>query len=1064
MNRRRMAYRRAALMLALVMLGMLGWRVLAAERHFVVPEPVAPEALLAFAGTAGAAGSMADIPYVMRGRQNAALADLDSAFEINLADYSAISADADIQIASAGAGEGAGADVGSGNGIGEGSGEGFRERSGEGAGDAANAGTDDLALYWRNDAGWVEWRAQVPATGSYRLEIEYLPLAGSYANIVRGLQIDGEFPFAESSRLVLERHWKDAQFPYSRNEIGQEVRPVQVELGGWRVKAATDYAASSQPLAFALTEGEHTFRLVGHKEPVAIKALRWVPVAPLPDYADYAAEAGMGRGTGSHGHGNQAAGSQSWEGAGQEAQHGGPHGAQPGMSGAQPWFAVIEAEQFRMKSSTAIQTSYIAEPYISPDPQGRMVYNVLGGERWRNPGDWVEWTVEVPEDGWYVLDLKYYQGYRSKFKAYRTLMIDGSVPFREMLQYPLPANENFEIAAVQDAEGVPYRFFLAAGEHTIRLVADASPMQPALLALQHILQEVTELDLAVRKITGNYGKGIGATALNLDPSRTWDLLKYDPQLPGKLERLMGRFTLVADYLDGLSGSRTDMTEAIQAAIDMLVKMAGDVNGIPNRLMDFGTIQNQIGTWLPQLSFQPVLLDYLVVRSPEAATGLKAPSLLSRIPYAALNFARTFYLEYDTRKRNKDQALTVWVQRGRDYVELLREMIDSDFTPRTGIEVNVNLMPNPNQLILGNAAGDQPDVALGVGMEMAVDYAMRDAVADLSEMPGFAEAAQAFNPGAMRSFAYNGGIYALPEVQNFLVLFYRTDLFERLQLEPPNTWEDVYELLPTLQENGLSMYYPPKDFVTFFYQNGAEFYTPDGLANALSTDAALQAFQQWTDLYTHYYLPLEAPAFFNHFRDGDMPIGIADFNTYVQLQVAAPEITGKWKIAPVPGIAQPDGTVARWAAQGLTGAMMMKKSDKQDKAWKFLQWWLSEQVQEQYGNDIESYYGLEFRWNTAHQGAMAALSWPSEDLQAIREQSRWVKNMPYVPGYYFLGRELDFAWNRTVLEGMPPKEALEEAALSLQREMTRRQQDFGIAPGESLHVPTLTEPFEWKEDS
>ncbi|MCD9026174.1 extracellular solute-binding protein [Cohnella silvisoli] len=878
------------------------------------------------------------------------------------------------------------------------------------------------ALYWQNDDGWVEWTADVPATGAYRLEIDYLPLPGSYSNVVRGLQIDGKTPFVEAENLTLERYWKDAKFPYDRNAIGQEIRPVQTEIEGWRTTAAANYAASSQPLQFTLTKGLHRFRLIGQKEPVAIRSLRWVPVTEIPDYDAYKKTK--------------------------------PDTKQP------DWYEVIEAEQYLQKSNTSIQTNFTSEPHISPDPKGRIVYNVLGGDRWRNPGDWVEWKMDVPTDGWYVLDLKFYQGYRGDFKAFRTLMIDGVVPFRQMLHYALPANDNFEIASFQDDNGHPYRFYMTKGKHTLRLISDASPMQPALLALRDILDEVNELDLSISKITGNYGKGRVSATLNLDTQRTWDLLKYDPELVNKIKALSGRFSQVADYINGINQHKTDITDAIEVAVDMLTKMANDVNGIPNRVMDFSVMQNNIGTWLAQLNYQSVMLDYIVVRTPDTKTGLKSPTKLERIPYAALNFARTFYQDYDTRKLNKANAITVWVQRGRDYAELLREMIDTDFTPRTGIEVNVNLMPNPNQLILGNAAGDQPDIALGVGMETAVDYAMRDAVVDLSGMPEFDEVFRRFNPGAMRSFAYGGGTYALPEVQNFYVLYYRTDIFEQLKLEAPDTWDDVYKMLPTLQENGMTMYYPTKDFTPFFYQNDAEFYTSDGLTNNLGSANALKAFKQWTDLYTKYYLPLEAPAFFNHFRNGDIPIGIADFNTYLQLQVAAPEITGKWKIAPVPGIRQPDGEVARWTAQGLSGAMIMKKSDKQDQAWKFLKWWTSDQVQSQYGNDMESYYGLEYRWNTANLNAFETLSWPSRDIRVIKEQGRWVKNVPYVPGYYFLAREMDFAWIRTVVEGKPAKESLEETEVSLQREMQRRQDDFGITNSDNLQVPAITEPFNW----
>jgi len=878
------------------------------------------------------------------------------------------------------------------------------------------------ALYWNNDEGWVEWTVNVPKKGAYQLEFEYLPLKGSYAGIVRGLQIDGHSPFAEAASIVLERYWKDSKFPYDRNEIGQEIRPVQVEIAGWKTTFAANYSSSSTPFVFPLTDGVHTIRLTASAEPVAIRKLRWVPQQDIPDYEAYR------RSYPDH--------------------------------GAKMWYEIVEAEQYKQKSSTGIQTATVSEPYISPDPKGRIVYNTLGGDRWRNPGEWAEWTTDVPEDGWYVIDLKFYQGYRGKFKAFRTLMIDGRVPFREMLHYAIRANENFEIDSLQDEQGTPYRFYLTRGKHTLRMIADSSPMQPPLLALQDVLSRLGKLDQSIRMMTGNYGTGTAATAQNSDSLRTWDLSKYDPELERKLQQLIERLRRIAAYLDGMNQSKTDMTDAIDVAVDMLAKMARNVNDIPNRISDFATIQERIGTWFSELTNQPVLLDYIVVRTPDAATGLQAPTALSRIPYALLNFARTFYLDYDTRKLNKQDAITVWVQRGRDYAEELRQMIDSDFTPQTGIQVNVNLMPNPNQLILGNAAGDRPDVVLGAGTEMPVDYAMRDAIADLSAFPDFQEVAGRFNPGAMRSFAYNGGVYALPEVQNFLVLYYRTDIFGQLGLTAPDTWDDVYEMLPTLQERGMTMYIPPKDFLPFFYQNGADFYSGSGLDNNLGSDEALKAFTQWTNLYTKYELPLEAPAFFNHFRNGDMPVGIADFNTYVQLQVAAPEITGHWKIAPVPGIRRADGQIARWTAQGVSGAMIMKKSDKAEAAWKFLKWWTSDDVQARYAGDMESFYGLEYRWNTANLKAMSSLAWPTEDLKTIKEQARWVKNMPYVPGYYMLGREMDFAWNRTVLEGKPAKESLEQAEVALQREMNRRQEDFGVRRSDNLRVPEVDQPMDW----
>src|SRR5690606_35302398 len=139
--------------------------------------------------------------------------------------------------------------------------------------------------------------------------------------------------------------------------------------------------------------------------------------------------------------------------------------------------------------------------------------------------------------------------------------------------------------------------------------------------------------------------------------------------------------------------------------------------------------------------------------------------------------------------------------------------------------------------------------------------------------------------------------------------------------------------------------------------------------------------------------------------GDIPVGVGDLNMYVQLVTAAPELMDHWGMLPLPGTVQEDGTVARWASQLTTSALIMKKSDKKDEAWKFLEWWTSDEVQSRYAIDIESFAGIAYRWNTANMNALQNLLWTEEELAVLNEQNKWVKNLPFVPGYYFLAREM-----------------------------------------------------------
>ncbi len=688
------------------------------------------------------------------------------------------------------------------------------------------SGEEQQALSWDNDRGWVEWKFQAPNAGWYELEIGYQPLEGGNSAVIRGVQIDGSYPFAESERIELQRLWKDSKFPYDRNEIGQQIRPPQEEIRGWFTKTADNLSASPEPLLYRLEQGEHTLRLVGVKEGVALKQLTFRPRNQILSYESY------------------------------KSSH-------PADTEAIGWHQVIEAEQFKQKSSLSIQTDFWSEPEISPNPKGRITYNVLGGNRWRLPGEWVEWEFSVPHNGWYELDMKAYQNYRNGFYAYRTIAIDGAVPFREMLHYGVDTNKEFEIVPLADDEGVPYRFYLEEGKHTLRMTADSSTVQPLFLALKAALDDLADFDRHLRLLTGNYSKS--AFDSNTDSTRTWNMLRLEPDIHNKVEGFIHRLREIQDYMNGMNRKNSDLSQAINSSVALLDKMLEDVDEIPNRINDFSTIQNNIGTWMATLTQQPLLLDYIVVKTPGTKTGLKTASVLSRIPYSLGEFVNSFILDYDVRKHNRKEAITVWVQRGRDYVELLRELVDQDFTPRTGIEVNINLMTNPNILILGNAAGDVPDLALGIAESTPADFAMRGAAEDLSGYPGFPEVNERFIPGVRRAMSYDGGVYGLPEVQNFQMLFYRTDILEQLNLKVPQTWDDMFDILPTLQENGMTMSFPKGDFPTLFFQHDAEVYSPDGLKSNLMSAGGQQAFNRWVDLFRKYNLPIDIPAFFQHFR-------------------------------------------------------------------------------------------------------------------------------------------------------------------------------------------------------
>lgn len=168
-----------------------------------------------------------------------------------------------------------------------------------------------------------------------------------------------------------------------------------------------------------------------------------------------------------------------------------------------------------------------------------------------------------------------------------------------------------------------------------------------------------------------------------------------------------------------------------------------------------------------------------------------------------------------------------------------------------------------------------------------------------------------------------------------------------------------------------------------------------------------------------------------------------------MSVGAPELTGRWAIAPLPGIRREDGTVDRSFA-GTAGqcAVIMNSSQKKELAWDFLKWWTGTDAQRQFSSEIEALIGVEARWNTANLEAFDSIAWGKDNLEVFHEQWKWAGDIPVVPGGYFTSRHLTNAWNRVIINGQPVRIALEEAVEDINRELKMQREEYGLTRGDN----------------
>src|SRR5690606_5428072 len=108
--------------------------------------------------------------------------------------------------------------------------------------------------------------------------------------------------------------------------------------------------------------------------------------------------------------------------------------------------------------------------------------------------------------------------------------------------------------------------------------------------------------------------------------------------------------------------------------------------IAARLQELNNAQNSLGTWYQDLQSQPLLVDYFMLGDPEAKWKNERSTFFQRLKATIMNFIMSFKKDYDNigstivDESQVKEVINVWVSRGTEWAELLKEMADEEFTP------------------------------------------------------------------------------------------------------------------------------------------------------------------------------------------------------------------------------------------------------------------------------------------------------------------------------------------------------------------------------------------------
>ncbi len=885
------------------------------------------------------------------------------------------------------------------------------------------------ALYTENGSV-TSWEVNVPKAGFYNMYLEYLLPESRGVAAERSLLINGEIPFDDARELCFTRVWKDGG-PKKVDNQKNEIRPQQVEEYTWQSSYfKDDMGYVTEPYRFWFEQGVNTITLQAENEPMYISVLELRGIEKDLTYEEYLASC---QGT-------------------------------SGSDTAKQYIQIVQGEDSTFRSESSLYAKFDrSSPTTVPNSVTNTVLNYVGGDSWRTNGQWIEWAFEVPEDGFYNVMIKGRQNYNRGSVTNRTVSIDGEVPFAELREVSFSYENDWNCLKLADENKTPYKIYLKAGTHTIRMEATLGGLGP-------ILEELEDSTYRLNQI---YRRLLVYTGATPDRYRDYHIESTYPEVMEAMDLESKRLYKIVDDMVAYSGQKADQIATAQTVAVQLERFCKKPQKITTEFTTFKDNITALGTASLNMSETKLDVDYLVISGESVTPKTEKANFLMKLWHEIKSFVASFFVDYNSvgdvyDENGSEKIVKVWVTTGRDQGTILKTMVDDDFTPNSKIKVNVEIV-DPNALLNAVLAGRGPNVALSVSADKPVNYALRGASVDLTQFSDYKEVFSHYSESSYEQFRLDGHIYAVPETQTFNVMFYRKDVLEELGLGIPQTWQELIEMLPTIQGNNLSIGIPTAagssstatastaimsnapDLSMYFsllFQNGGDMYNEAGTLTTVNTEEGVKAFDEYVRYFNDYGIPTVYD-FVSRFRSGEMPIGIAPYSTYNTLMVSAPEIRGLWDFTLIPGTERQDSTGKTYIDRSdfiVGNATMMIATDDEElknAAWEFMKWWAEPDTQVRFGREIEALLGASARYNTANRDAFSKLSWSSDDIAVLNEQWDYTRGIREVPGGYFTGRHISNAIRKVINDKVDAREAIIDYSILIDEEIRKKRIEFGM---------------------
>lgn len=842
----------------------------------------------------------------------------------------------------------------------------------------------------------LEIKAEVSAFYSLRFLYACLPEGKNDPSF--SLCIDGEIPSSGAETLSLRRYWEISEI--KKDVSGNDIRGEMTLFEDWVQGVLNDASGiEEKPYRFYLTAGKHTLTFKGTDGICKIKNLTAYSYAEPVSYEEFL---------------SANSDTEIFDGD----------------------LLSFEAENASLVSSrSVIANSDMTSVLTTPNSTSASLLNILGGSNWKKCGDSVIWEVDVPKKAFYRISFRFKQDSYQGFTSFRELAVNGEVQYRDAQAIPFSYGDDWQTYSSDKY------ILLEKGKNTISLKCVLGESAELLKKTNSVISSLNSLYSSLLMVIGS----------NPDSYRDYHLEREIPNLTETVTRLADEIDGLCKDITSLFGENKGQISALSDSSRQLRDIAANLRSVTkgSRLQRLKSNISSVASFAAKLQGCPLAIDRFTLGG-EEKPDLHSVSFLKKAGYSLKRFIASFTSEYNAASGNGNRKISVWIATGRDQLQVMRGMVESDFSPRSGIQVNVRLVTG--SVIQATLAGKGPDVALARSETDIMNFAVRNAICDLKSFEGFDTLSERFSKTAMQPYTYRGAVYALPMTQSFNMMFVRTDILENLGVAIPDTWEDLITVtIPTLQRSNLSVglgllnksanINASNQFYTLLYQTGGALYNDSLTACAMDTAGALEAFDKAVSLYREYGIPQEYD-FLNRFRTGENPIIIDAYTNYNNIKAGAPELEGLWEMLPIPGTSDENGNINRTQLMASTGCVIFKNAKDKNACFEFLDWFTGDKAQTEYGIEIESVLGASGRYDTANINAMGGLGWSSSQLSLLEKQRAESVSFVQLPGSYYTAKEINNALVVSVTNtDTIPREKLLEAVELINAELARKRAEF-----------------------